>query len=59
MDIETIKTIVAAIVRHGLTVYGGATIFSPDQAQTISGAVAVLIAVAWSVWQKRKSPVAA
>lgn len=55
MDSESIKTIVALLIRHALTVYGGTLLLSPDDAQSVSGAAAVLIGVVWSILQKRQS----
>lgn len=53
MDTEEIKTIVALLLRHALTVYGGAAMFGQGDVQAISGAVAVLVGVGWSVYQKK------
>jgi hypothetical protein len=58
MDDQT-QAIIAGVVRHLLGIAGTAIaahgiVLTGTQLDTISGAVMVLAAVAWSAWQKTK-----
>lgn len=47
-------TIIALIIRHGLTFFGGFGVLAQDDISQVAGALAALAGVAWSVYEKRK-----
>jgi hypothetical protein len=57
MDTETLKPILAGMVRHGLTAVGGAMVtggyMESSQMSGFVGAGMVIAGIAWSWWQKR------
>lgn len=54
-----LKELVGGIVRHALTIAGGALVtqgqLDAAQAETLIGAAMAIFGVAWSVWQKKKA----
>jgi hypothetical protein len=44
--------IVGSILRAALAAYGGANVASDSEINQIAGAVAVIVTVAWSIYQK-------
>ena len=52
-----ISSIIGALVRHGLNAIGGGLVangaITGGELETVSGAVTILIATAWSIWQKK------
>lgn len=52
------KEIVQGFVRHLFTTFGGYLsglgFLSGDDVQAFGGAIAVLVGIAWSVWDKKK-----
>jgi hypothetical protein len=54
-----LKELVGGIVRHVLTLAGGALTangaLDPTQAETLVGAAMAIFGVAWSVWAKRQA----
>lgn len=42
------------ILRHIITIAGGATLVSDSELQTIIGALVALAGVAWSIYEKRQ-----
>lgn len=54
-----LKELVGGIVRHVLTIAGGALVtngaLDPSQAETLIGAAMAIFGVAWSVWAKRRA----
>lgn len=57
MDLEALKPFLAAVVRHGLTTFGGylvaSGIISNSEVAPFVGAGMVLAGIAWSWFQKR------
>lgn len=53
MNDSILKTLIGVLVRHAITLLGGAALFSVDQMTVIAGAVATLVSVVWSIWQKK------
>lgn len=57
-----LKELIGGIVRHALTIAGGALVtqgqLEAAQAETLIGAAMAIFGVAWSVWQKKKAPAA-
>jgi hypothetical protein len=53
------QTLLALVIRHILTMAGGGIYgigaLTGDQAQQLAGAIAALLAVGWSIYQKRQS----
>lgn len=53
------KDMILGLIRHILTTAGGALVakgvVDADEAGQIAGALATLVGVAWSIWQKRSS----
>ena len=53
-----LKELVGGIVRHVLTIAGGALTangaLDPSQSETLIGAFMAVFGVAWSVWAKRR-----
>ena len=54
---DTTKTILAGVIRHGLTLVGGSLVSagymqSSDTATFVGGGMAI-VGIAWSWWQKR------
>lgn len=49
------KSILSAIVRHLLTTFGGGAVFSGTDVDAIVGALAVIIGIGWSIYEKRKA----
>lgn len=47
-------TLVALAIRHGLTFFGGFGVLAQDDITQIAGAVAAIVGVAWSVYEKRR-----
>lgn len=52
---ETTQAILGGIVRSLIIAAGGGALLSTDQIASVAGALAVLIGVAWSAWQKHKT----
>lgn len=57
---ETLKASLASIFRHLLTTAGGVLvaegwITDAQLEQTAAGVAAIVIAVAWGIWQKKKA----
>lgn len=53
-------TTIAAVIRHALTFFGGVLVtkgieLDPTSIEAISGGVATIVGIAWSVWQKKKT----
>lgn len=53
------QQLLTSFIRHGLTAFGGGFIASgsvdSNQLELISGALATLLGVAWSIIEKRKN----
>lgn len=53
------SAIVASLVRHGLTTFGGVFLtrwgFGGGDVDAIAGAVGTLAGIVWAVWDKRKA----
>jgi hypothetical protein len=53
------QMIIGVIARHSIGAIGGGLVaqglVTTDQLNTVAGSVVVLISVAWSYWQKRKT----
>ena len=50
---DTTKAMLGSIIRTLIVTLGGGAVFSPDQVTALSGALAVLAALGWSLYQKR------
>jgi hypothetical protein len=51
--------VLAAIVRHVLAAFGVAGAVSDDEISRLLGALAVIVSIGWSVWQKYQAAQAA
>ena len=47
--------VIGAVIRHALGVIGAAGTFSENDVQQLAGAVAVLISISWSIYQKSQT----
>jgi hypothetical protein len=52
---QEIRTIIASLLRHGLTALGLMGTVSDEQLGQIAGAIAIVLGLAWSWWQKRQA----
>jgi hypothetical protein len=50
-----VKKMVGSVVRHVLTFGGGAAVVSDEDITKLCGAIAALIGIAWSIWQKSRT----
>jgi hypothetical protein len=44
--------VIAAVIRHTLAAFGVAGAVSDDEISRLLGALAVVVSIGWSVWQK-------
>lgn len=48
----SLATIIALVLRHGLTAAGLSNLLNNDQLTQIAAALATVAGIAWSVWEK-------
>ena len=52
------KPIIAKLIRHTLTAFGGVGVATDSNVEQIAGAVSLIVGIAWSIWESReKKPV--
>jgi hypothetical protein len=51
---KTMAVVIAKLLRHGLTIAGGAGMFSNNQVEQIAGALSTIAGIAWSLYEARR-----
>jgi hypothetical protein len=47
--------IIGALVRHAIGAFGAIGWVSDSEAEQMAGALALLVSLGWSIWQKRQA----